>query len=83
MSDDSTGARPRLRTNALYWVAMAVCVVMAVASFPFWLDGRTGPVVLGLPIAFTYHALYCVAAVPVLGLLFKAIWPKGDGDTDV
>ncbi|MGH3343032.1 MAG: hypothetical protein ACRDPK_09150 [Carbonactinosporaceae bacterium] len=77
MSDDRAG-QPRLRSNTLYWVAMAVGAAMVIASFPIWLDGKLAPVVLGLPVAFTYHFVYCVAAVPVLGLLFKAIWPRGD-----
>lgn len=68
----------RTRTNRLYWLAVAIFLAMVPLSFPFWLSQQVGPVVFGLPIAFTYHAGYCVAAVPVLWLLFKAIWPPSD-----
>ncbi|MQA10763.1 MAG: hypothetical protein GEU98_19860 [Pseudonocardiaceae bacterium] len=73
-----TATQPRSKNsrNGLYWLAMAVFALMVVLSFPFWLDSKVQPVVFGLPIAYTYHALFILAAVPTLWLLFKAIWPE-------
>lgn len=59
---------------------MAALAVMAVLNFAFWLDGDVEPVILGLPIVFTYHALYVIPAVGVLWLVFKAVWPIEDDD---
>ncbi|MQA87122.1 MAG: hypothetical protein GEV03_21475 [Streptosporangiales bacterium] len=78
MGGTEGGPKRRSRPNGLYWLAVAVFVAMVLVNFPFWLDGRVEPVVLGLPITFTYHVAYCIAAVPVLWLLFRAIWPPTD-----
>lgn len=81
MNDDpGANARKYVRTrpNGLYWAAIAALVVMTVLNFPFWLGGAVGPVIAGLPIAFTYHLVYVFAAIAVLWLVFTAIWPRDD-----
>ncbi|MPZ87343.1 MAG: hypothetical protein GEU81_04545 [Nitriliruptorales bacterium] len=71
------------RPNRLYWTAMIALGVMAVLNFAFWLDGAVEPVIFGLPIVFTYHALYVIPTVGVLWLVFKAVWPsEKDGNPD-
>ena len=38
----------------------------------FWDDAR---LVFGLPVGFTYHVAYCVAAAAMMGVLVKLAWP--------
>jgi hypothetical protein len=73
---------PGTRPNRIYWLAMAVMVVLGAASFPFWLSTRVGPSIFGLPVTFTYHALQALLAVPALWFLFRAIWPAADDADD-
>lgn len=82
MRGDPAQNIPRTRPNRLYWLAMAAFAVMVVASFPFWLSTQVDPRLFGLPVTYTYHAVQAILTVPVLWLLFRAIWPPGDDADD-
>lgn len=82
MRPDVPATTPRTRPTRTYWLAVAVMVVLGAASFPFWLSTRVGPEFFGLPVAFTYHAVQALVAIPALWFLFRAIWPAADDAGD-
>jgi hypothetical protein len=49
---------------------------MVVLHFNVWLAARVGPIFFGMPVLFWYHALFAVASVGVLWLVFHALWPE-------
>ena len=53
------------------YAALAALILLH-NDFWYWDDATR---VLGLPIGFTYHILYCVAGSAMMTLLVKLAWP--------
>ena len=67
----TVGQRKRGAVASAYLLVLAFFLV----RFDFWAMGE-GSFALGLPWGLTFHVLYCLAAVGVLGLLVKVAWPS-------
>lgn len=71
---------PRSSVTTLLYVALAVLVVLH-NDLWWWDEPRR---VLGLPIALTYHLLYCFVAIGLFALVVRFAWPAHlEGEVDV
>ena len=59
-----------VRRAALYLALLALYLLHN--DLWLWRDDR---LLLGLPVGFTYHVLYCVAAAALMAALVRWAWP--------
>lgn len=62
----------------LLYAALAALILLH-NDFWYWNDAQR---VLGLPIGFTYHILYCAAGSVMMTLLVKYAWPASLEDEE-
>jgi hypothetical protein len=59
----------------LLWIILVFAVYLLHQDIWFWRSAR--PLFAGfLPVALTYHALYCLAASALMWALTKYAWPS-------
>ncbi|MEM9553105.1 MAG: hypothetical protein AAGC60_02525 [Acidobacteriota bacterium] len=63
---------PKSAPSRLLFALLAVFFLL---RYDLWAQSDDS-FLLGLPIAFTYHILYCLAAAVVLFLLVRHAWPS-------
>ena len=66
-------SRP-LRQSPLRQAAYALLALFFLLRFDLWQVDETS-FVFGLPAGLTFHVLYCLAAVGVLGVTVRLAWP--------
>ena len=64
------------------WLLYAALALLILLHLDLWW-WEAGGFVLGLPVALTYHVLYCLAAAGLMVLFVRFAWPEGlDQDLD-
>lgn len=63
-----------MKDTTIRWILYAVLFLLFVLHNDLWL-WNDATIVMGMPIGFLYHVLYCFAVSGAMYLLLKYAWP--------